>query len=98
MWILRFLAGVMDAQTIDTLALIRQIRDDHYRCLEGKTHAERIAFYREQAQKMRGKIAALLQQEPFDYTKWQRNLWSDKSIEEISHIAMQSRQSAAIDP
>jgi hypothetical protein len=26
-----------------------------------------------------------------DYTKWQRNLWSDQSIEEISHMAMQSR-------
>jgi hypothetical protein len=88
----------MDAQTIDTMALTRQIRDNHYQCLQGKTHAERIAFYREQAQKMQGKVAALLQREPFDYTNWQRNLWSDKSTEEISRMAMQSRQSAAIDP
>lgn len=50
----------MNAQTIDTMALIRQIRDNHYECLKGKTHEERIAFYREQAQKMQGKIAALL--------------------------------------
>jgi hypothetical protein len=49
----------MDTQTINTIALIRQIRDNHYECLRGKTHAERIAFYREQAQKMQSKIAFL---------------------------------------
>lgn len=49
----------MDMQTIDTIALIRQIRDKHYQCLRGKTHAERIAFYREQAQKMQTKIVFL---------------------------------------
>jgi predicted nucleic acid-binding protein len=27
----------------------------------------------------------------FDYTKWQRNLWLDKSLEEISKAAMRSR-------
>lgn len=37
------------------------------------------------------RFITLLLREPFDYTKWQRNLWSDKSIEEISHMAMQSR-------
>jgi hypothetical protein len=26
--------------------------------------------------------------EPFDYTTWQRGLWADKSIEEISKEAM----------
>lgn len=49
----------MDTQTIDTIALIRQIRENHYQYLRGKTHAERIAFYREQAQKMQKKIAIL---------------------------------------
>lgn len=49
----------MDTQTIDTIALIRQIRDNHYQYLQGKTHAERIAFYREQAQKMQAKVAFL---------------------------------------
>ena len=39
------------------------------------------------------RFITLLLREPFDYTKWQRNLWSDKSIEEISHLAMQNRQS-----
>ncbi len=49
----------MDTQTIDTIALIRQIRDKHYQCLRGKTHAERIAFYREQAAKMQKQVVFL---------------------------------------
>jgi hypothetical protein len=39
------------------------------------------------------RFITLLLREPFDYTKWQRNLWGDKSIEEISRLAMQNRQS-----
>ncbi len=38
------------------------------------------------------KINALIQREPFDYTQWQRTLWPEKSIEEISQAAMQHRQ------
>jgi hypothetical protein len=34
---------------------------------------------------------ALIQRESFDYTKWQKKLWSEKSIEEISGEAMLSR-------
>ena len=34
------------------------------------------------------KFITLLQQEPFDYTIWQRNLWPDKNIEELSQQAM----------
>ncbi len=49
----------MDTPTIDTIALIRQIRDKHYQYLRDKTHAERIAFYREQAQKMQKQIVFL---------------------------------------
>lgn len=37
------------------------------------------------------KFIALIQREPFDYTQWQRTLWLDKSIEEISRAAMQHR-------
>jgi hypothetical protein len=37
------------------------------------------------------RFITLLLREPFDYTKWQRNLWSDKSIEEINRMATQSR-------
>jgi hypothetical protein len=50
----------MDTQTIDAIAVVRQIRDNHYQRLQGKTHKERIAFYREQAQKMQDKVPALL--------------------------------------
>jgi hypothetical protein len=38
------------------------------------------------------KFIALIQREPFDYTQWQRSLWPDKSIEEISREAMKQRQ------
>ncbi len=38
------------------------------------------------------KFIALIQREPFDYTQWHRNLWPDKSIEEISQAAMKQRQ------
>ena len=33
------------------------------------------------------RIIAVIQHEPFDYTSWQRALWDDKSIEEISRMA-----------
>ena len=43
-----------------------------------------------------GKIEAerfimLIQKEPFDYTKWQENLFEDMSIEEISEKAADLR-------
>jgi hypothetical protein len=34
----------------------------------------------------------LIQQEPFDYTKWQENLFEEMSIEEISRKAMNFRK------
>ena len=37
------------------------------------------------------RFISLIMREPFDYTKWQRNLWPNKSIEEISKAAMRSR-------
>ena len=36
------------------------------------------------------KFIALIKREPFDYTRWQRKLWPEKSIEDISKAAMQS--------
>jgi hypothetical protein len=33
------------------------------------------------------KFIALIQREPFDYTKWQRNLWEGLTVEEISRKA-----------
>ena len=38
------------------------------------------------------RFIALSQREPFDYTKWQVNLWKDKSVEEISKLAMKERK------
>jgi hypothetical protein len=35
------------------------------------------------------RFIALIQREPFDYTKWQRTLWEDQGIEEISRTAME---------
>ena len=34
------------------------------------------------------RFISLILREPFDYTEWQKKLWSDKSIEEISKMAM----------
>jgi hypothetical protein len=37
------------------------------------------------------KFITLILREPFNYTEWQRNLWNDKSVEELSRMAMQRR-------
>ena len=39
------------------------------------------------------KFIALITRSPFDYTKWQRKLWVEKSVEEISDAAMKRRKS-----
>ncbi len=36
------------------------------------------------------RFVALIQREPFDYTKWQRTLWDNMTVEEISKKAMKS--------
>jgi hypothetical protein len=40
---------------------------------------------------MAEKFITPISREPFDYTEWQRNLWDDKSIEELSNLAMAHR-------
>ena len=40
------------------------------------------------------RFIALLLREPFDYTKWQRDLWPGKSVEEISTAATARRKAA----
>jgi hypothetical protein len=40
------------------------------------------------------KFIALIRREPFDYTRWQRGLWPDKSVEQISEAAMKLRREA----
>ncbi len=44
------------------------------------------------------RFIALIQREPFDYTKWQRILWEDQSIEEISSKAMKIYEESAGQP
>lgn len=38
------------------------------------------------------RFISLIMREPFDYTKWHRSLWADKSVTEISNHAMQFRK------
>ena len=35
----------------------------------------------------------LIIREPFDYTKWQRTPWQDRSVRDISQAAMEYRKS-----
>ena len=37
------------------------------------------------------RFIALILREPFDYTRWQRHLWADKSVDEISKAAIELR-------
>jgi hypothetical protein len=39
------------------------------------------------------KFIALIMRSPFDYTKWQKKLWVDRSMEDISDAAMELRKS-----
>jgi hypothetical protein len=39
------------------------------------------------------KFIALILRFPFDYTKWQKKLWAEKSVEDISDAAMELRKS-----
>ncbi|MGO9482320.1 MAG: hypothetical protein ACLP05_11155 [Candidatus Kryptoniota bacterium] len=38
------------------------------------------------------KFVTLIQQQPFDYTEWQKTLWLDNSINEISAKAAEARR------
>ena len=41
------------------------------------------------------RFISLILREPFDYTKWQKHLWDDKGVAEISSAAMKSRRTSA---
>ena len=41
------------------------------------------------------RFIALIQREPFDYTKWQRTLWAGLTVEEISQKAMKGSENLA---
>ena len=38
------------------------------------------------------RFISLILREPFDYTKWQKHLWENRSVEEISKSAMRQRK------
>jgi len=52
----------MDKKKINAVEMTRKIRDEHAKRLAGKSHAERIAFYRERAKQMEKKIPTLLKE------------------------------------
>lgn len=41
------------------------------------------------------RFIALMQQEPFDYTKWRENLFDELTVEEISQKAMKLQKETA---
>jgi hypothetical protein len=43
------------------------------------------------------RFISLIQREPFDYTKWQRSLWAEKTVTEISSAAMRFLKEAGLD-
>jgi hypothetical protein len=40
------------------------------------------------------RFITLILREPFDYTTWQRHLWADRSVDEISKAAMEPRRAS----
>ena len=40
------------------------------------------------------RFITLILREPFDYTQWQRHLWAEKSVEDISQAAMAMRSAS----
>ena len=40
------------------------------------------------------RFITLILREPFDYTNWQRRLWADRSVDEISKAAMALRSAS----
>lgn len=40
------------------------------------------------------RFITLILREPFDYTQWQRQLWTDQSVDELSKAAMALRSAS----
>ena len=53
----------MTIPMLKAVEMTRRIRDQHYEQLKDKTHAERIAFYQQQAQELHTRLRAMLRQE-----------------------------------
>lgn len=50
----------MEKQKINAVEFIREIRDEHYRQLIGKSNKERIDFFQQRAQNMLRKIPIII--------------------------------------
>jgi len=50
------------------------------------------ALFKELGRVEAERFISLLRREPFDYTEWQRDLWKDKGVEELSREAMEFRK------
>ncbi len=51
----------MEKTEIKAIDMTRRIRERHYEQIQGKTHEDRVAFYRAKAQALHVKAQALLQ-------------------------------------
>lgn len=40
------------------------------------------------------RFITLILREPFDYTQWQKSLWTEKSVDELSQAAMAMRSTS----
>ena len=38
------------------------------------------------------RFISLIMREPFDYTRWQEKLWTDRSVEELGELAIKNRR------
>ena len=54
----------MTIPKLKAVEMTRRIRDQHYEQLKDKTHAERIAFYKQQAQELHARLGIVLQERP----------------------------------
>ena len=51
-------------KTFDAVKMVRRIRDRHHQKLEGGTKEDRLAFYKERAQKLHQKLDEQKRQKP----------------------------------
>ena len=85
----------MEAKNIITIEMTRKIREKNAQRLAGKSNAERIAFYREQAKRMQMKTSVLLKELETgrgDYSK-DRHAWLDN--QDIDTIVKRIREKRA---
>jgi hypothetical protein len=79
----------MKSRKSNAVNMTRKIRDDHAKRLAGKSHPDRIAFYRQRAKKMEKRIPVLLSELAIaeggrgDYSKV-RSVWpGNQSVDAI---------------